>query len=320
MAMDIKSLLKKKKWTGAEVGIALLANFANDIKMTGMEYKPIFTEKNLRRMEGTLKSPEDQATYTIYKTIFRSVVETYNRGIALRHMFYNGSTRLLQYIKYAVEANNIERNIEDFPVIMTQAQYDRFIKEIKPSDRERKERILNSGIAILQHPLSHQVDKDGDYIETDILRGLVCLEHMAQDEKERQLLIEELPQLVIQGLSYLYAYNALVDILTRIYKLEDAEMLKHKTADMEEQITLTNDMIEVFYMSVYGTASEKKRKQAIIRELFHPINTGELKPTPATIKQIEDRIDSQGISQEARKELKCFDHLIDELMLGGWQQ
>ena len=52
MAKSINSLLKKKKWSGAEVGKAVISTFIYDTKHhTDADYKPLFTQEELELME-----------------------------------------------------------------------------------------------------------------------------------------------------------------------------------------------------------------------------------------------------------------------------
>lgn len=54
---QLKNLLKKKGWTGEEVGKLLIASMLNDIKQQGQQDKePLFSQSDFEKMESSLTS------------------------------------------------------------------------------------------------------------------------------------------------------------------------------------------------------------------------------------------------------------------------
>lgn len=122
----IDKLLKKKGWTGEEVGKALVASLLNDIRNQGKrDYAPLFSQADFERMESSLTTDRAFLAYGVYRDIYNSLVDTYNRGQGLYQQFYNGYYRYLLRLKEAMDADKALQDIENYPLIMTEQQYTR---------------------------------------------------------------------------------------------------------------------------------------------------------------------------------------------------
>ena len=99
MANSIKSLLSKKGWTGEEVGKALIASLLNDIRYQGQEHELLFTQADFDKMESSLSTDRDYLAYGVYRDIYSSIVDTYNRGQGLYQQFYNGYYRYVMHLQ-----------------------------------------------------------------------------------------------------------------------------------------------------------------------------------------------------------------------------
>jgi len=92
---QIKSLLSKKGWTGEEVGKLLIASMLNDIKQQGQgENTPLFSQADFEKMESSLNSDFDYLSYGVYRELYSSIIDSFNRGQGLCQQFYNGFSRL----------------------------------------------------------------------------------------------------------------------------------------------------------------------------------------------------------------------------------
>ena len=78
--MNIDKLLKKRGWTGEEVGKALIASLLNDIRYQGQEHELLFTQADFDKMESSLSTDRDYLASGVYRDIYSSIVDTYNRG------------------------------------------------------------------------------------------------------------------------------------------------------------------------------------------------------------------------------------------------
>lgn len=168
------------------------------------------------------------------------------------------------------------------------------------------------GIAVIQHPHSYQIDENGNYIEgKNPLEHIGSLDDLAGDKALDLYALRD--DLFIPALSYIYAYNALVDILGAVYDIEGIEAAKLSSAQFESQIEGFNDLLYMFYFDVYGDKEEKARKRKLIKELFAPLDIESIKPTADAIETVTEKLSKLGISSSARKALKDMDALIADL-------
>lgn len=172
------------------------------------------------------------------------------------------------------------------------------------------------GIAILRHPAPHQTDENGDYIEQKsplhFFQSLYTLEGDGDKIAELQGYIDNL---INPALGYLYAFNALMEIIGKVYDLPElAEVARYDTTLFESKMSGFNGLLYVFYHDVYGNEAEKQHKRAIIKEAFRPLEAEPLKPSQEAIEEITAELTKLGLSSDARKKLKYLDAFIDRLM------
>ena len=172
------------------------------------------------------------------------------------------------------------------------------------------------GIAILRHPASYQTDEKGDYIEKKsplhFFQSLYTLEGDGDKIAELHGYIDNL---INPALGYLYAFNALMEIIGKVYDLPElAEVARYDTTLFESKMSGFNGLLYVFYHDVYGNEAEKQHKRAIIKEAFSPLEAEPLKPSQEAIEEITAELTKLGLSSDARKKLKYLDAFIDRLM------
>ncbi len=198
-------------------------------------------------------------------------------------------------------------------------------EKIQPSDQEIAQAYMERqdetwgdftgcvSIAIVQHPLHSQIGKGGDYSarEYGSLEGLDAL-----DEKGKEDVAGTRESLMKPALRWIYAFNVLTSILGNVFDVKELETVQLKTSDLEVQLKAMNNLIYFYYASVFGSAKEKARKRELIKEIFHPVDPQELKPTAEAIEALTTSLMEQGIGTEARKTLNNFEGLISQLMGG----
>lgn len=130
MVNNIKKLLSKNSWTGKEVGKALLMSLQRDIeRKDNPKLKPLFSQDDLNRMMDGLDTDEKYAQFKIFSVIYSAIVDSFNLNQAQIQQFYNGYYRYLYSIKEAERAENYYNATKQFPLILTQSQYNRILKE-----------------------------------------------------------------------------------------------------------------------------------------------------------------------------------------------
>lgn len=186
-------------------------------------------------------------------------------------------------------------------------------------NKSKRLRTGLNGIAILKHPAPFQMDEQGDYIEQKsplhFFQSLYTLEGDGDKIAEIQGYTDNL---IYPALGYLYAFNALMDIIGGVYDLPElAEVAHFDTTLFESKMSGFNGMLYLFYHEVYGNEAEKQHKRAIIKEAFRPLEAETLKPSQKAIEEITAELTKLGLSSEARKKLKYLDAFIDRLMNSG---
>lgn len=125
MAKELSSLLKKKTWTGREVGLALLKTI--DDQMSERKRNPkqqTFTPADIQRMLKTLDNNDDIAVYNEYCAIYSSVIDSFNLIQAMIQQFYNGYNKYVFALQLLKKGEDYYRTVCRFPLIMTQKEFD----------------------------------------------------------------------------------------------------------------------------------------------------------------------------------------------------
>lgn len=137
---QIDRILKKKGWTGAEVGKALIASVIHDIKHQGdPNHTPLFTQADFDKMESSLVSDKDFVSYGVYRDIYSSLIDAYNRGQGLYQQFYNGYSRYSNAMLMCHNAEEALKKAEYYPLVMTRSQYNRYRERAIESLRRNTE-------------------------------------------------------------------------------------------------------------------------------------------------------------------------------------
>ena len=151
---QLDKLLKKKGWTGKEVGQLLIASMLNDIKQQGQgEKTPLFSQADFEKMESSLNSDFDYLSYGVYRELYSSIIDSYNRGQGLCQQFYNGFSRLFTVLREVQIADNVQKAYDDTPLIMTESQYKRLEAEAVQTLKGHKESYYSLLFYILEKSL-----------------------------------------------------------------------------------------------------------------------------------------------------------------------
>lgn len=129
MRRNIKSILAKGKWTGAEIGKLLLQNLCNDVEnqTKGItDYEPLFTTADINRMVATLYSDRQYTAYQVYVAIFNFMVHGYNKCHAYVQQFSHGYYRYKNALTAVADEERRIAGLMMMPVQVSQSDYDRF--------------------------------------------------------------------------------------------------------------------------------------------------------------------------------------------------
>lgn len=169
---QIKSLLAKKGWTGEEVGKALIASLLNDIKYQGQEHELLFTQADFDKMESSLSTERDYLAYGVYRDIYSSVVDTFNRGQGNYQQFYNGYYRYAMYLQGAMKADIALSEVEKHPLIMTEEQYKALERETAEQRRNYKESFYSLLFNLLEDFLNALDAGEADKVPATIAEAI----------------------------------------------------------------------------------------------------------------------------------------------------
>lgn len=153
---NIDRLLKKKGWTGAELGKLLIASMLNDIKTGGDPARALFSQKDFENMEKTLTTDRDFMEYGVYTSLYHGLTDAYNRGQGLYQQFYNGFTRLMTEATECFNADNALKALNNTPLIMTESQYNRLEAEARAELEAFKESFCSILFQCLDYFLEHE--------------------------------------------------------------------------------------------------------------------------------------------------------------------
>lgn len=124
--MDVKRLLRRKGWTGVEVGKLLLTSLANDVeqqKAGNTDPKALLKKDEFATIEGKLEKDSDLVAYGVYSDIYRALVENYNYANSLTQQVDNGFFRMLYNFSELEKNEDAQEALNNTPLILTKKQY-----------------------------------------------------------------------------------------------------------------------------------------------------------------------------------------------------
>ena len=140
--MNIDKLLKKRGWTGEELGRLHLANafmgFSQAIQGT-KDPKLLISDADFQKMLKTITEPEEGKTYNNYLKIQDWIGKLYGMAMAYEQQAQLNFNKLLSILSNAMIAEDLYKYIEKLPVIMTEKQYKDLVESRKAeifADRE----------------------------------------------------------------------------------------------------------------------------------------------------------------------------------------
>lgn len=178
--MNINTLLNKKAWKGEEVGKALIASLIHDIEMSGRkDWKPLFPQAEFNKMVDSLKTEVQIGKYLVYEKIYSAVINSYNRCQALQQQYYHGYYRLLGELERVFQGNNNIKAVEQYPLIMTEAQYRRTNEAVWKENSARKATFTDILFEYLQYCIDNPAEAPASILEA--LEA--CKEETADNER-----------------------------------------------------------------------------------------------------------------------------------------
>ena len=175
-------------------------------------------------------------------------------------------------------------------------------------------RITFSGIAIIQNPQDSMLDDNGNYKEwKQPYLELESIETISQNKERAEEVKAFRELLAVPALRFIFAYNALIDIIADIFDL-DLAPLKDPLLRQKTKIRAANDLVSMMYVNVIGTQKEKSRKRELFKQIFDLIEVEDLKPSQRDIDSVTKILKSVETDTQAINVLSNFTPFIDQLM------
>lgn len=149
--LNIDRILKKKGWTGAELGKLELANTAlaykKAVKADNPEQEPAISRADFEKMLSTLKDPTEGRVYNGYISIHNWISNTMQIAIAQNQQAQLQFDKLWSFIQNAITAEDLYSYIEELPLIMTEKQYKETVEKrtkeiLKPDGEDIADNVL----------------------------------------------------------------------------------------------------------------------------------------------------------------------------------
>lgn len=141
---ELTSILKKKTWTGREVGLALLKTIDDQLSERKRNPKKrTFTPEDIQRMVQSLDNVQ-AAKYNEYCAIYSTVIDSFNLIQAMNQQFLNGFNQHIWYLREIVRAEDYYHTVARFPLVMTQKEYDE-----RKAAKEKEHRDLEVSLSMI---------------------------------------------------------------------------------------------------------------------------------------------------------------------------
>ena len=123
-------------------------------------------------MESSLSTDRDYLAYGVYRDIYSSIVDTYNRGQGLYQQFYNGYYRYVMHLQGAMKADNALKQAEYYPLIMTEEQYRKAEQDTLERKKNYGESFYSLVFSMLNYFLNALDNGETDKVPADILKAI----------------------------------------------------------------------------------------------------------------------------------------------------
>ena len=161
------------------------------------------------------------------------------------------------------------------------------------------------GIAIIDNG----TDEYKDFTDTT----LYSLIGLAQDDIKAVEIVAIQERLIKPALSYLYAYNAFLEILNAVFDI-DISIVKADTNSLEQQIEIFNNILYMNYLDLPGAEGERNTARKLYKLIFKPIFIEECKPSQEAKETLLKRLEQTGTTDEAKRLFKDnIETFINEL-------
>lgn len=316
--VNIDKLLRKRKPTGAELGVLEIANFAHiwQQKVEGVEVpQPLYDRDSFQKKIDKLTGM-DSIVYNAYLEVHDWLSR--RNATAYMHSLTAQTVALwrLQSIMRTSAHEAVYSYIYDSPVIMTPQQF----KREKENGFKGNARAIRRGVAVLQIAKPDMIDDDtGDYIPPKIMsQGVTDVEAIAMNVEgsfEIRDRVDDMEWRIYSSYRFVYGFNETVDMIADFLDLPSIKALKVSMKDSNELLEEFNTRVslekELLSLTIYDDDELRLRKLDALEGFF---SDQTIKPEELSIRE-EDRAKAwelithlQGFHDLTLIELMCYDH------------
>lgn len=292
--VNIEDILKKRKWTGKELGIIELSDMAINFKQKteGKDAALILSDDKFQRMIKSMDGVQKKI-YNGYAAIHQWILQFFNAALAYEQQAQFRVLFLTSYLIDASASADTYNYIEKSPVIMTEKQY-KDMKERKTQDP----RFLKNGVAILKPGTFNEscIDSNGYYIGPEIRKetsnyGLETLFPGASKYAENVEEIKSSRDNLLNSYYFIMGYNIAIDMIANHYEVAALSTFKLNLANIAKMIDAFNTLVQVIHDRIESTWYEdeelKGRKLHVLKEFFSPVDYQSLSIPEKNISEVE---------------------------------
>lgn len=203
-------------------------------------------------------------------------------------------------------------NIQDYDLL------DYYCNECVSYEVGTKIRASHTGVAVIKNGiLTTNIDKEtGDYIEpVSPYAEAFSLDRITIEEAEQ---IEGYLKILVEpAIRKLLAHNEFIQILSETYDIPELTQAKRDMRELEGKIDALNNLLYITYTGISGSMEEKRRKRALIKDYYRPVEWESLKPTEDAIQTVRDMFSRLKLNRSTAEALTDFDKYLDMLMREG---
>lgn len=273
MTTGINQILKKKKWTGSDLGRLALANtavtYARAVENDNVKEDFVVSKDKIGEMLDTLKDPEEIKIYNGYLSINNWIGRVYplamGQMLQASHCLY----KMLVYMRNIVVTEQLYKYIKELPFAL--------------SESALSENILS-----------------GVKKELEELYPIDQYEKGANEYKENVEEVENSRDLLFKSAYYVQGFDKIIELIASIYKVEEIKLFNISLLGLKRDITHFNNNVFKFYNKIsksqYINKEDRIKKLKVIQDVFYPINTKKLELPKKAITQAKRVI----------KDFNCF--------------
>lgn len=122
---------------------------------------------------------------------------------------------------------------------------------------------------------------------------------------------------MLDGVKFVYAFDALVGVVSSVYGVEELESVKLGTVTEELFSSIWNNMLYSLYADFFGTQADKERKREKLKSNYAEMDLRSLAPTQDAIDEAMAKMRKIGTTADALEKLAGFDEIVETLCWKG---